>query len=544
MKRILLLALSIPLFTSAQVLTVNQSQLSFGSVNELTTDSLPLVITNTSASPVTVNQLKFYNTYNSTPFSASESNFTIAANANKTVYVKFNPKHNIQHNSELVIKHTANSGFTSVDLVGQGTYSKSYYSATENKEEEQLKLALKTTITNGMATNISYSAARDEMFMLIDNEKTNGQSANVNTLECVYTGTKITGYTSRSAAQNGNPQFNTEHTFPQGFFNSNLPMRSDLHHLFPTTNNSNSTRGNKPFGNVTGGSAVGGGSFSNNSLFEPRDAQKGTTARAMMYFVLRYQDYSNHFSVQQNILKQWHATFAPDAIEERRNDDIATFQGNRNPFIDYPQFVDRITNFVSNSSAPSVNSIDVTQASINFGTVSKDTLFNYIIVNTGNTVITLSNISLSNTTDLSFDRALTPTISVNPGESFIFPIKLQANNFGSVSETLSFSTGLPGSQGNIIVPITANIVTSLGEISFDNSISVFPNPINNRLSINSKVNGKLIVRLYNSHGQAITIEQFNGMGTHTLNTSELSKGVYFLELSDSNERITKKLIKN
>ena len=61
MKRILLFTLSIPLFLSAQVLTVDQSQLTFGSVNELTTDSLPLVITNTSAAPVTVNQLKFYN---------------------------------------------------------------------------------------------------------------------------------------------------------------------------------------------------------------------------------------------------------------------------------------------------------------------------------------------------------------------------------------------------------------------------------------------------------------------------------------------------
>ena len=543
MKRILLFTLSIPLFLSAQVLTVDQSQLSFGSVNELTTDSLPLVITNTSASPVTVNQLKFYTTYNSSPFSTSETNFTIAANGNKTIYVKFNPEHNIQHNSEMVIKHTANSGFTSVDLIGQGTYSKAYYSATENLAEEPLKQAIKTTITSGMSTNISYNAARDEMFMLIDNEKTNGQAATVNTLECIYTGTKITGYASRSAAQNGNPQFNTEHTFPQGFFNSNLPMKSDLHHLYPTTNNSNSSRGNNPFGVVTGGTNVGGGSKSSNSLFEPRDAQKGTTARAMMYFVLRYQDYSNHFSVQQNILKQWHSTFTPDAVEERRNDDIATFQGNRNPFIDYPQLADRITNFVSNSSAPTVNGIDITQASINFGTVSTDTLFNYIIVNTGNSVINLSNISLSNTTDLSFDRAFTPTVAVNPGEAFTFPIKLLANNFGSVSETLSFSTGLPGSQGNITVPITANIVTSLGEISFKRSISVFPNPVNNQLNINSNYNGLLTVRLMNSVGQITALDQLNGVGNFTLNTSELTEGVYFLELTNGNERLVKKIVK-
>lgn len=543
MKRFLLFALSTPLFLSSQVLTVDQSQLSFGSVNELTTDSLPLIISNTSGNSITVNQLKFYNTYNSAPFSSSETNFTIAPNGSKTIFVKFNPKHNIQHNSELIIKHTANSGFTAVDLVGQGTYSKTYYSATENKSEELLKTSIKTTITAGMATNISYNAARDEMFMQIDNEKNNGQAATVNTLECVYTGTKITGYTSRSDAQNGNPQFNTEHTFPQGFFNSNLPMRSDLHHLFPTTNTSNSNRGNNPFGVVTGGTATGGGSFYNSSMFEPRNAQKGSTARAMMYFVLRYQDYSNHFSVQQNILKQWHATYAPDAIEEKRNADVFAFQGNRNPFIDYPQLADRITNFVSNSVAPTINSIDVTQASINYGVVSSDTLFNYIIVNTGNSVINLSNISLSNSTDLSFDRAFTPTVSVNPGEAYTFPIRLSTNTFGTISETLSFSTGLPGSQGNITVPITANIVTSLGEITLERSISVFPNPVNNQLNINSNYNVLLTVRLLNSVGQITAVDQLNGVGSFTLNTSNLSEGVYFLELTNGSERLVKKIIK-
>ncbi len=543
MKRFLLFALSTPLFLSSQVLTVDQPQLSFGSVNELTTDSLPLIISNSSSNSITVNQLKFYNTYNSTPFSSSETNFTIAPNGSKTIYVKFNPKHNIQHNSELIIKHTANSGFTAVDLVGQGTYSKTYYSATENKSEEVLKTSIKTTITTGMSTNISYNAARDEMFMQIDNEKNNGQAATVNTLECVYTGTKITGYTSRSAAQNGNPQFNTEHTFPQGFFNSNLPMKSDLHHLFPTTNNSNSTRGNKAFGAVTGGSAVGGGSFSNNSLFEPRDAQKGSTARAMMYFVLRYQDYSNHFSVQQNILKQWHATFAPDVIETTRNDDVFAFQGNRNPFIDYPQFADRITNLVSNSVAPTINNIDITQASINYGSVSTDTLFNYIIVNTGNSVINLSNIALSNTTDLSFDPSIGVTATINPGESFTFPIKLATNTFGNINESLSFSTGLPGSQGNITVPITANIVTSLGEITLEQSISIFPNPINNQLNVNSNYKGELNLRLLNSLGQVTSSNKLNGIGNFNINTSALPEGVYFLELFNGSERLVKKIIK-
>ena len=466
MKQLLLLAICIPFFSTAQVLTVDQTQLNFGTVNEITPDSLQLTITNTSAIPITVNQIKFYNTYNTTPFSVNESNFTIAANGNKTVWVKFSPQHNIMHNSEMIIKHTANSGYTRVDLMGQGTYSKTYYSSTENTSEEALKTALKTRLGQGYIS-LGYNSARDAMFMTIDNEKTNGQNATVNTLECVYTGTKITGYSSRSAAQNGSPQFNTEHTYPQSQFNSAEPMKSDLFHLFPTTNTSNSNRGNNPFGVVSNGTATGGGSFYNSSMFEPRDAQKGTTARALMYFVLRYQNYGNHFTSQENILKQWHATFAPDAIEQRRNDDIFAVQGNRNPFIDYPQFADRITNFVTTSSAPTIKSIDITQPTISFGTVNSDTLFNYIIVNTGNTALNLTNITLSNTTDLSFSPAIGASATLNVGEAFVFPIKLSTSTFGTLSETLSFNTGLPGSQGSISVPITANVVTSLGEITWE-----------------------------------------------------------------------------
>lgn len=542
MKQLLLLAICIPFFSTAQVLTVDQTQLNFGTVNEITPDSLQLTITNTSATPITVNQIKFYNTYNTTPFSVNESNFTIAANGNKTVWVKFSPQHNIMHNSEMIIKHTANSGYTRVDLMGQGTYSKTYYSSTENTSEEALKTALNTRLGQGYIS-LGYNSARDAMFMTIDNEKTNGQNATVNTLECVYTGTKITGYSSRSAAQNGSPQFNTEHTYPQSTFSSAEPMKSDLFHLFPTTNTSNSNRGNNPFGVVSNGTATGGGSFYNSSMFEPRDAQKGTTARALMYFVLRYQNYGNHFTSQENILKQWHATFAPDAIEQRRNDDIFAVQGNRNPFIDYPQFADRITNFVTTSSAPTIKSIDITQPTISFGTVNSDTLFNYIIVNTGNTALNLTNITLSNTTDLSFSPAIGASATLNVGEAFVFPIKLSASTFGTLSETLSFNTGLPGSQGSISVPITANVVTSLGEITWEQSISIFPNPVNNQLNINSSYSGKLDVKLYNLLGQPTAVDQINSNGNIQINTTELPEGVYLLELTNGNERILKKIMK-
>ena len=67
------------------------------------------------------------------------------------------------------------------DLIGQGRYSKSYYSATENKEEELLKDAIQTLTGNGYVS-LGYNTARDKMFMIIDNQAVNGQGASQNTL--------------------------------------------------------------------------------------------------------------------------------------------------------------------------------------------------------------------------------------------------------------------------------------------------------------------------------------------------------------------------
>ena len=74
-----------------------------------------------------------------------------------------------------------------MDLQGQGILSDLYYRTTENKSEQALKDALGARLIQGQ-NQLSYSQARDEMFMKIDNQKTNGQGAAQNTLECVYTG--------------------------------------------------------------------------------------------------------------------------------------------------------------------------------------------------------------------------------------------------------------------------------------------------------------------------------------------------------------------
>lgn len=144
---------------------------------------------------------------------------------------------------------------------------------------------------------------------------------------------------------------NAEHSWPQSFFNKAAPMKSDLHHIFPTFISVNGMRGSEPFGKVShavyqtnSGSKLGDGGF------EPCDAVKGDIARAMLYFVVRYYDknirdgadYRDFWTSRVPLFLEWDRQDPPDALEVRRNALIANFQGNRNPFVDDTSLAQRI----------------------------------------------------------------------------------------------------------------------------------------------------------------------------------------------------------
>lgn len=144
---------------------------------------------------------------------------------------------------------------------------------------------------------------------------------------------------------------NAEHTWPQGFFNSGLPMRADLHHVFPTFMKPNNTRGSVPFGKVSRFVyATTAGSRFDGDVFEPADAVKGDVARAILYFVVRYydknirdgMDYKDFWTSRVPLFMEWNLKDPPDAAERRRNDLIETFQGNRNPFVDDPRLAEKV----------------------------------------------------------------------------------------------------------------------------------------------------------------------------------------------------------
>lgn len=204
----------------------------------------------------------------------------------------------------------------------------------EGLYEDELRAAIRRS--NAGHTTLSYSEARHEFFSSIDNY--DGQ------VECLYTGTLIT--------TSGIPDhriMNTEHTWPQSRGAGSGPANSDIHHLFPTLSDANNRRSNNYFGNVVSGitwSSNGsrlGQDASGQTRFEPRDVSKGNVARAMFYFAVTYQ-----YSIpahEETVLRQWHVLDPVDERERERNDRIAAVQHSRNPFIDYPELVDRISDF-------------------------------------------------------------------------------------------------------------------------------------------------------------------------------------------------------
>lgn len=148
--------------------------------------------------------------------------------------------------------------------------------------------------------------------------------------------------------------FNCEHVVPQSWFAEDEPMRGDLHHLFACESRCNSFRGNTPYAEFTDfpdpattgrfrvTDAVRADCGKRAALgFEPAHG-KGAAARAAFYFRLRYPDLITSERMPRDrwaVLHAWHEQDAVGDWERHRNAAIFERQGNRNPFIDHPEWL-------------------------------------------------------------------------------------------------------------------------------------------------------------------------------------------------------------
>ena len=310
----------------------------FSTTNELQTDSVWVVLQNQGNKTAHINGVRSWWRFGGEVCWVKDSIFSIAAGGQHGLYVYFRPTHNIAYQLPLVLLTDSHYGAIPLQLQGQGTFSKTYYNSTQNLEGQTLKQQFSSLLAQNYQA-YSYNTARDEMYADLDN--VNGD------VTCVYTGRTAT-FNTRSGATANN--MNCEHTMPQSLFGSASPMQTDIHHLFPSDAVANSVRSNNPFGPVNNPTWSVGGSKYGGGIFEPRDAHKGNAARALLYFALRYGDYSNFIAGMESTLRSWHLQDQPDAFERGRNDGIFQLQNNRNPLVDYPQFEERLASFTGNAN--------------------------------------------------------------------------------------------------------------------------------------------------------------------------------------------------
>ncbi len=173
----------------------------------------------------------------------------------------------------------------------------------------------------------------------------------------------------------GNNEYNREHTWPKSYGfpddrSSNKPY-SDCHMLMLCDDGYNTSRSNNIFDNCTAGcssyptddyNGQVGVNLRTSSIWETWIGRRGDVARAQFYADIRYEGNEGaepdliltdnpslivvvsdnaavaHMGLLQTLI-QWHYDDPVDGRERNRNDVVHSYQGNRNPFIDRPEFV-------------------------------------------------------------------------------------------------------------------------------------------------------------------------------------------------------------
>ncbi|MGM0609171.1 MAG: endonuclease I family protein [Candidatus Muiribacteriota bacterium] len=212
----------------------------------------------------------------------------------------------------------------------------SYYNYLENNfKGQEFRDKLNALVDNHRAYNYTYM--RQKMFAEIFN--IDGY------VEDIYIGLEL-----QTPGIPDHTVMNTEHTWPQSLFGEGetYAKKSDFFHCFPADARANSRRSNNPFGWVDyvmwqESGSVYGEDVWGTRVFEVREDYRGDVARGLFYFSIRYNMPIDER--QESVLRTWHEQDPVDEFEIRRNAMIEMEQGNRNPFIDRPEFVELIEEF-------------------------------------------------------------------------------------------------------------------------------------------------------------------------------------------------------
>jgi len=239
-----------------------------------------------------------------------------------------------------------------------------YYNGVQGKSGAELKTALFNIIKNPRFESGKYFAARD-FFNQAD------RTEDGCCIWDIYSSIRLPNWTG-----SGENALNREHNMPKSWFGissgaeDSESIGCDYNNLYPSNAKANGAKLNYPLGEVNpdactfdnGVSRVGKSKISeyNGTVFEPDDEYKGDFARNYMYMVTCYEDYASRWtstgtsSMLKNqtfptlntyavaLLMRWHEQDPVSEKEIKRNEAVYQKQGNRNPFVDHPEYASYI----------------------------------------------------------------------------------------------------------------------------------------------------------------------------------------------------------
>ena len=190
--------------------------------------------------------------------------------------------------------------------------------------------------------------------------ETDEDPANPDNIILIYSGKSIPKSENGSGEYSSQPDYwNREHSWPKshGFSSSSNEAYTDIQHLRPSDITVNSSRSNLDFDNSDNALSEAPANRIDSDSFEPRDEVKGDIARMMMYMDMRYEGAGSDVTPDLVLVDRitsngeaalgklctliaWSNADPVDADETRRHSAIYEYQGNRNPFVDHPEWID------------------------------------------------------------------------------------------------------------------------------------------------------------------------------------------------------------
>ncbi len=330
---------------------------------------------------------------------------------------------------------------------------------------QALRTWLKQNYYDGKHNSLGYTEARRRMYNLIDNNSASapnsanyGDATTYNKIFCVYGGHSV-NVTYGGTVTNPDP-INCEHTVPQSFFNEAAIPKADIHHLFPTLAEWNSTRSNYPFADIVDAQTTKWMRLTGSQttipttlieeyseykstgtrVFEPREDHKGNVARAVFYFYTMYPTIAGDISrvADPATLYAWHLADPVDNRERERNNRVQTAQGNRNPYIDHPDAVAAAWGFAA--PAP-------TQPTVNFASMGGQ-------INEGNTGTQNYSVAINVAPALSGTATGSVRVEIDPTGT----TAIQGIDFTFSPVTLNFSASV--SSQNVSIGVIGNTIAS------------------------------------------------------------------------------------